>query len=89
MLVSGPSMLPTLDEYNNLVGVDCFTHRFLRNPTKGEVIIAYNPLKPNHNVVKRVKYTEGELAEFIDLKEGTLKQVRVPANHIWVEGDNL
>lgn len=88
ILVSGPSMLPTLDEQNNLLGIDCFTHRFIRNPKKGEVIIAWNPFKPNLTVIKRVKYTEGEMAEFMDLTEGKFRQVKVPPNHIWVEGDN-
>jgi mitochondrial inner membrane protease subunit 1 len=86
--VSGPSMKPTLDPFNNLLIVDRFTHRFLRPPRKGEIIIALNPFKPGVNVVKRVLYTEGEMAEFMDLREGRLVKVQVPSNHVWVEGDN-
>jgi len=38
--------------------------------------------------VKRVHYLEGEVAEFVDMREGTLKRVLVPPNHVWVLGDN-
>ena len=62
--VTGPSMMPTLDPRDNLVLLDCFTLAFLRGPRKGEVIMAQNPFKPGYTVIKRVLYTEGELAKF-------------------------
>ena len=62
--VTGPSMVPTLDFRDNLVMLDCFTVQFLRNPLKGEVIMAHNPFKPGYTVIKRVLYTEGENARF-------------------------
>ena len=52
--VSGPSMLPTLEARDNLVMVDLFTVRFLRNPYKGEVVMVRNPYKPGYTMIKRV-----------------------------------
>ena len=60
----GPSMLPTIEIKDNLVVVDCFTTRFLRNPKKGEIVIAENPFKKSATLVKRVLYLENEMAEF-------------------------
>ena len=57
-------MLPTIDESNNLLLLDCFTTKFVRYPKKHEVILAENPLKPGHTIVKRVVGLEGEEIEF-------------------------
>ena len=73
--VSGPSMLPTLDQANNLVLLDCFTTRFLRGPRRGEVVLAQNPFKVGHTVVKRVTYLSGEVAEFVDPRSGQTVRV--------------
>ena len=86
--VTGPSMIPTLDPRDNLVMLDCFTIAFLRSPRKGEVIMAQNPFKPGFTVIKRVLYTEGELAKFYSDKHKNEIEVQVPRGHIWVEGDN-
>ena len=50
----GPSMFPTLDQKDNLLLVDCFTNKFLRNPRKGEIVICDNPYKPGATLVKRI-----------------------------------
>ena len=39
ILTSGPSMLPTLNIRNDLVFVDLFTTKFVRDPKKGEIVI--------------------------------------------------
>ena len=59
-------MLPTIDSSDNLIVLDCFTTRFLRKPRKGEIILAENPFKPGHTIVKRVLNVEGEYADFYD-----------------------
>eukprot|EP00347_Sterkiella_histriomuscorum_P017185 403350345 len=87
--VNGPSMLPTIDSRDTLLYIDNFTTKFIRNPRKGEIIIAQNPFKQMGNtVVKRVLYLENEYAEFYDVREQKFQKVLVPPNHIWVEGDN-
>ena len=70
MGVTGPSMCPTLDDNDNLVMVDCFTTSMLRYPRKGEVVMASNPYKPCYTVIKRVLYTEGEMANVYSSKDG-------------------
>ena len=86
--ITGPSMLPTLDVKDNLILVDCFTHRFVRDIKKGEIVVCENPTKPNATLVKRVKNVAKETAEFYSEREGRTIKVYVPEGHIWVEGDN-
>ena len=76
--VSGPSMMPTLDSRDNLIMLDCFTTRFLRSPAKGEVIMAMNPCKPGFTIIKRVLYSEGEMAKFYSDKRKDYVEVEVP-----------
>jgi len=67
--ISGPSMLPVLEQKDNLVFLDCFTTRFVRYPRKGEVVMAENPFKPGFTIVKRVLFMEGEMAEFYSYEQ--------------------
>ena len=76
--VTGPSMCPTLDPRDNLVMLDCFTTQFVREPRKGEVIMAQNPFKPGYTVIKRVLFKEGELAKFYSDKHNDYIEVEVP-----------
>ena len=81
-------MIPALESRDDLVLIDCFTHRFLRAPIKGEVVMARNPFKPGHTVIKRVINTEGEIAKFWSSTLDKMVEVEVPKGHIWIEGDN-
>ena len=87
--VTGPSMVPTLDSRDNLVMLDCFTIQFIRHPAKGDVIMAQNPFKPGYTVIKRVLFTEGELARHWSEKHKDYIEVEVPQGlpqgHVWVE----
>ena len=62
-------MMPAIDERDNIVLLDHFTTRLIRHPRRNEVIMAENPFKPGYNIVKRVLYLEGEIAEFYSYKE--------------------
>ena len=84
----GPSMEPTIDSRDNLVLLDAFTVNFIRWPRHGEVICALNPFKPGYTVVKRVLFTEGEMAKFYCQNKKEYVEVEVPQGHIWIEGDN-
>jgi len=68
-------MIPTIEEHDNLLLLDCFTTRFIRNPQKNEVIMAENPYKSGHTIVKRVLHLEGEVAEVYDYKTNTIHKV--------------
>ena len=81
-------MLPTLDQKDNLVLLDCFTTRFVRDPKVGEVIISENPIKPGCSITKRVVQTEGKMVEFWSHRDQQNVQLLVPEGHIWIEGDN-
>jgi len=81
--------MPTINERDDLLLLDHFTTRLVRWPRREEVIMAENPFKPGYNIVKRVKYLEGEMAEFYSHKEKEIIKVEVPKGHIWVVGDNL
>ena len=65
--VTGPSMVPTLDTSDNLIMLDCFTTKFIRNPKKGEIVMCQNQHKLGNTIIKRVLYTEGETAEFFSV----------------------
>ena len=67
IIVKGPSMLPTIDATNNIVLMDCFTPKFVRHPRKNEIILAANPFKESHTIVKRVLHLEGDYADFFDV----------------------
>ena len=58
----GPSMSPTLDSKDNILLVDCFSYKFIRNPKKGDIIICDNPFKPGATLVKRIINTQNEMA---------------------------
>ena len=58
-------MLPTINS-SNILFLDSFTTTFVWNPKRNEIISAKNPFKKDYNVVKRVLYLEGEIAEFWD-----------------------
>ena len=86
-IVKGPSMLPTLESESLLI-LDSFTTTFIRKPRRNEVISARNPFKRDYNIVKRVLYLEGEIAEFWNPSSQKLERIKIPPNHIWIEGDN-
>ena len=81
-------MLPTLDDRNNLILLDCFTTSFIREPMVGEVVMVRNPYKQGHTLVKRVINKEGETAKFWSWKHMKDIEVEVPLGHLWLEGDN-
>ena len=81
-------MLPTFDQRDNLLLVDSFTSKFIRSPRKGEIVITENPFKPGATFVKRVAFTENEMATFYSKRAGKNLEVFVPKGHIWIEGDN-
>lgn len=45
---------------------------------KGDIIISKSPIKPDIDICKRIIHMENEY------KDG----IKIPKNHIWIEGDN-
>ena len=102
-LVSGTSMVPTLENRERLL-VDKFVY-FFGEPKKGEIIVFKYPSDTTRDFIKRVIANGGDTLEIIDgkvfvngsqLNEPYIKEpfhsnyrkVVVPQGHIFVMGDN-
>ena len=102
-LVSGPSMMPTLEDRERLL-VNKFIY-YVRAPQKGEIIVFRYPSDPSRDFIKRVIATGGDTIEVIDghtfvngkeLTEGYIREpfhtnyrkAKVPEGHVFVMGDN-
>lgn len=72
----GHSMEPTLAD-NSTIIVDRLHYKF-RGLKKGDIIIAQSPLNTSIDICKRILYFEQEI----------VNGVKIPKNHVWVEGDN-
>lgn len=73
-LAEGQSMVPSLD-HGDLVLVQ----KSLYNITKGDIIIAKSPIRPEITVCKRIIHLAHEQDPYGN---------KVPKNHVWIEGDN-
>ncbi len=102
-LVSGPSMMNTLQDRERLI-VNKFIY-YTTDPKKGEIIVFKYPSDTTRDFIKRVIATGGDTIEIKDgkvfvngeqLKEGYIKEpfhtnyrkAVVPQGHIFVMGDN-
>ncbi|PSR81971.1 mitochondrial inner membrane protease subunit-like protein [Coniella lustricola] len=87
--IRGPSMSPYFNErYNETTSSDvCLTRKFWpqQDLQRGMIVTFYNPLKPDVLTTKRIVGLPDDLIRtkppFPD------PYVRVPPNHVWVEGD--
>lgn len=75
----GESMMPTLPTQSCLL-VDKFFYKLnnKKGIAKGNIIIAKSPVNNTYDICKRVVYLENEV----------VNGIKIPKNHIWVEGDN-
>ncbi|KRX08575.1 Peptidase S24/S26A/S26B/S26C [Pseudocohnilembus persalinus] len=72
----GKSMEPTLKD-NSTIVIDKIFYKFT-GLQHNDIIIAKSPVKPDLTICKRVKKLENEEQDGI----------KIPKNHIWIEGDN-
>ncbi|KAK2067760.1 hypothetical protein P8C59_001470 [Phyllachora maydis] len=87
--VDGPSMRPFLnDRYNDTAKKDlCLTLKWRAQDTlqRGMIVVFRKPHKPEEYGIKRVIAMEGDVVytkpPYAD------RTVRIPPEHIWVEGD--
>ncbi|ROW05289.1 hypothetical protein VSDG_00137 [Cytospora chrysosperma] len=87
--IEGPSMYPYLnDRYNQTRWGDvCLTWKLYAQEglQRGMIVTFHNPLKPEALTVKRIVGLPGDLVHTRPPFPNSF--IRVPPNHIWVEGD--
>ena len=81
-------MEPVIDSRNNIVFVNVLKYKLFKTVKPGDIVVAENPFKPGYTIVKRVVYTENQMAEFFHPKTAEHIKVKIPENHVWLEGDN-
>ncbi|KAG2368234.1 signal peptidase I family protein [Suillus spraguei] len=89
--MTGPSMLPTLDNSGELVVESILPHRLFPNHLgRGELITLTSPLDPSRIICKRVIGLPGDVVcvDPTGLKAHSTEHVVVPKGHVWVVGDN-
>ncbi|CZS91949.1 related to IMP2-mitochondrial inner membrane protease subunit [Rhynchosporium agropyri] len=88
--INGPSMYPFLNpSFNENLSKDvCLNYKWnpRKNLGRGMIISYQSPAHPEVQVVKRIIAMEGDLVT--TRAPCPVPTVRVPANHVWVEGDN-
>ena len=82
-ILEGESMVPTFAAFGEIVIMEKISQRFnwLKN---GDIVCVLNPTDPGMKLCKRIICSENEVhrtAKYDHL-------VKIPKNHIWVEGDN-
>ncbi|KAG4304146.1 hypothetical protein PORY_002510 [Pneumocystis oryctolagi] len=85
---SGPSMLPTLNIYGDLLGVDKWNGKDGRKCRVGDIIVAIKPGTTNVRIAKRIIGMPGDIV-CKDPLMNNAEFIEVPQGHVWVMGDNL
>uniref|UniRef100_A0A0D9XUA0 Peptidase S26 domain-containing protein n=1 Tax=Leersia perrieri TaxID=77586 RepID=A0A0D9XUA0_9ORYZ len=89
-VVTGPSMLPSMNLAGDVVAVDRVSAR-LGRVASGDAVLLISPEDPRKPVVKRVLGMEGDAVTFL-VDPGNSDESRtvvVPQGHVWVQGDNI
>ncbi|XP_075423450.1 mitochondrial inner membrane protease subunit 1 [Ascaphus truei] len=87
VICSGPSMEPTIRNYDVLLSENISRHFF--SIQKGDIVIAKSPNNPKTNICKRVIGLEGDKVCTGSPSDFLKRHTYVPKGHIWLEGDNL
>ena len=80
----GPSMKPTFND-SNIALVDRFYYKMV-GLKKGDIIVATSPIDPKTQICKRILHLPGE-TKVIET-EVYSEHMKIPENHVWIEGDN-
>ena len=73
----GSSMEPTLFTSNAIL-VEKFFYKRIRKIKRGDIIIAKSPIDSSIDICKRIIHLEND---YVD-------NIKIPKNHVWIEGDN-
>ncbi|KAK9843884.1 hypothetical protein WJX84_005986 [Apatococcus fuscideae] len=83
----GPSMLPTFNPRGDVLIQEHLSVTF-KQIRVGDVVFAISKNDPRHIVCKRVLGMEGDTVEVREGRQGELRVEKVPAGHVWLQGDN-
>jgi inner membrane protease subunit 1 len=83
----GPSMLPTLNVYGDLLLVSKL-HRYGRFCQVGDVVMTVHPLDAQERISKRILGFPGDLV-CIEPRAAAQEFIKVPEGSAWLCGDNL
>ncbi|GAB5357224.1 hypothetical protein AAMO2058_000355700 [Amorphochlora amoebiformis] len=87
--ISGPSMLPTINEDGDILLYETRTVR-RDELKKGNIVILNSPREPKKFLCKRIIALEGEEVEIESVWNPALSnRILVPKGHVWIQGDNL
>ena len=81
----GPSMQPTFND-SSVALIDRFFFKHFSELKRGDIIVATSPIDSKTQICKRVLHLPGDVKE-IDNGFFT-EHFKIPANHVWIEGDN-
>jgi len=91
----GPSMLPTLDPAGEWALLSIFPYAFLGQDYKvGDVVVSMSVEEPEtgRRVCKRVRAVAGDVIKYRHkgkgLYNGVERTLKVPDQHVWLQGDN-
>jgi len=84
----GPSMLPTLEVFNDGVLVSRWYRRG-RGVKVGDIVTFDSVIDPEEKVIKRIIGLEGDYVLRDSPGSGSNQMIQVPEGHCWVVGDNL
>lgn len=92
--VQGVSMQPSLNPDNSLGKRDLvllkkYGMRKSSSFKNGDVVVVRSPLDPERVMIKRVIGVEGQVIHPRPTANYPHREVRIPPNHLWIEGDNI
>jgi mitochondrial inner membrane protease subunit 1 len=92
---AGPSMLPTIGPYNEVVLEDRLTIRLANDPLtrlrRGDLVVATSPIDPKMTICKRILGLPGDVITVDPLATPESRRnehVYIPEGHLWLVGDN-
>ncbi|KAK3011376.1 hypothetical protein RJ639_012446, partial [Escallonia herrerae] len=89
-IVSGPSMLPTLNMTGDVILAEYVSHR-LGKVGPGDVVLVRSPENPRKTISKRIVGMEGDTVTYLVDPNFSLRSrtIMVPKGHVWIQGDNM
>ncbi|KAJ7368152.1 LexA signal peptidase [Mycena albidolilacea] len=88
--VSGRSMQPTLNPDSSLLwrDVGIFDRYSIHTRhRRGDIVVLKSPENPRYELIKRIIAIEGDTV--YTRPPYLVREVRIPKNHVWVEGDGF